>query len=124
MTVEAYIDKASESIMAAKLLLDEKFMEFATSRAYYAMFYLASALLLTRELSFSSHKAVIANFGREFAKTGLVPAEYHRYLIDAQQIRNIADYRGTPITAEEAHLQIERAEAFLETVKLMLDENG
>jgi hypothetical protein len=40
--------------------------DFAASRAYSSLFYTAEALLLSRGLSYSSHPAVIASFGKEF----------------------------------------------------------
>ncbi len=49
---------AEESIGAAKLLLDNDYQGFAASRAYYAMFSAAEALLLSKGLSFSKHSAV------------------------------------------------------------------
>jgi uncharacterized protein (UPF0332 family) len=55
----------------------------AASRAYYVMFDVAEALLLSRGLAFSSHSAVISAFGREFANTGAVPRECHRHLFSA-----------------------------------------
>ena len=60
--------KAQQSLEAAKLLLANNFPDYATSRAYYSMFYIAEAFLEGEELSFSKHSAVIAAFGREFAK--------------------------------------------------------
>ena len=54
--------------MAAQLLNDQGFHDFATSRAYYAMFYVAEALLLGEGLTFSKHSAVIAAFGKSFVK--------------------------------------------------------
>jgi len=62
------------------------FPDYAASRAYYAMFYIAEAFLDGEGMSFSSHAAVIGAFGREFARTGRVPAEFHRFLIDAQDL--------------------------------------
>jgi uncharacterized protein (UPF0332 family) len=56
------------------------------------MFYTAQALLLSKGLSFSSHSAVIAAYGKEFAKTKLLDPEFHRLLMDAQDKRNIGDY--------------------------------
>ena len=66
--------------------------DYAASRAYYAMFYIAEAFLEGEGMSFSSHAAVIGAFGREFARTGRLPAEFHRFLIDAQDLRNSGDY--------------------------------
>jgi uncharacterized protein (UPF0332 family) len=79
------------------------------------MFYVAEALLLGEGLSFSKHTAVIAAFGRRFARTGVVPAEFHRYLIDGQDMRTIGDYSTGPgLTAVQVAEQIFRAEPFLE----------
>jgi uncharacterized protein (UPF0332 family) len=41
------------------------------------MFYAASALLLGSGMVFSKHSAVIAAFGREFAKSGMVDPKLH-----------------------------------------------
>lgn len=58
------LEKAARSIQAAKLLNEEELAEFAASRAYYAMFYVAEAFLEGEGLSFSKHSAVIAAFGQ------------------------------------------------------------
>ena len=45
---------------------------------------------------------MIAGFGREFAKTGIVDPRYHRYLIDAQDFRHMGDYDiGAAVTPEQ-----------------------
>lgn len=96
------LQKARESRQAATLLAGASFRDFAAARAYYAMFYAAQALLLERGLSFSSHAAVIAAFGREFAKTGALDPRLHRYLLDAQDLRNVGDYGlERPISAAQ-----------------------
>jgi len=64
---QTILEKARESIDAAKLLAEQGYLDFAASRAYYGMFYAAEALLLHKDLSFSSHSAVIAAYGREYS---------------------------------------------------------
>lgn len=64
------LDKAADSLEAARLLEEQGYYDFSASRAYYVMFYAAEALLLARGLSFSSHAATIANYGKEYSKTG------------------------------------------------------
>ena len=98
--VRSLTQKADESVKAAKLLGAEGYWDFAASRAYYAMFYAAEALLLEKGLSFSSHSAVIAAFGREFAKTNLLDPKLHRYLLDGQDLRNAGDYDIGPAVTE------------------------
>jgi uncharacterized protein (UPF0332 family) len=77
------------------------------------MFYLAEAFLVGEGLSFSKHTAVQAAFGKHFAKTGKVPQQFHRYLIQAMSLRHAGDYITEPVTKEMAEEQIQRAEEFL-----------
>lgn len=108
-------EKAKESLKAAQLLSDQSMYGFAASRAYYSMFYIAQAFLLSEELTFSSHAAVISAFGREFSKTQRLPAQFHRYLIDAARTRTEGDYStARKITAGEAFETILHAEAFIQ----------
>lgn len=108
------IDKARDSLRAARLLANERMYDFAVSRAYYTMFYIAEAFLLGENLSFSKHSAVISKFGEYFARTGRILPEFHRHLIQAEQSRVKADYDATSNTTEtEATEQIARAEEFI-----------
>lgn len=110
----ALVAKAERSIAAARTLAGDGHHDFAIARAYYAMFYLASALLLGEELAFSKHSAVIAAFGRHLVKTGRIEAEFHAFLREAQDQRNLGDYdTGALLGDAEAEEQIRRAEAFL-----------
>jgi uncharacterized protein (UPF0332 family) len=108
------INKARDSLKAARLLANEKLYDFAVSRAYYTMFYIAEAFLLGENLSFSKHSTVISKFGEYFARTGRIPPEFHRHLIQAEQSRIKADYDATSKATEtEATEQIDRAEEFI-----------
>ncbi|OGW12933.1 MAG: hypothetical protein A3G93_13875 [Nitrospinae bacterium RIFCSPLOWO2_12_FULL_45_22] len=71
--IENLLARARRYIKSGNLLLADGDYESAVSRAYYAMFYSTEALLLTKGLSYSSHKGVISAFGRHFVKTGIFP---------------------------------------------------
>lgn len=120
--LSAFIDKAKESLAASKLLADNGLYDFAGSRAYYTMFYVAEAFLWQKGLSFSSHSAVISAFGREIAKPGIVPVEYHRYLIDAQNKRTQGDYSidDTNLSSDEVQILICQSEQFIELAEQAL----
>jgi len=85
------IKKAKESVSAAELLISQGYNDFAVSRAYYAMFYVAEACLSSLGQSFSSHSAVHSAFGREFAKQGRLDPKFHRWLLDARDMRNVGE---------------------------------
>jgi uncharacterized protein (UPF0332 family) len=91
---------------------------FAVSRAYYAMFYLVTAVLLTKGLNFSKHKAVVASFGQYFIKTNIFEAKFHRYLVEAFEQRQIGDYDALEeITVGTAQKSIGYAIEFSNAVK-------
>jgi uncharacterized protein len=115
------LEKADLSLTAARLLLQGSLPDFAASRAYYAMFYVAQAFLEGEGMAFSKHSAVIAAFGRHFARAGKVPVEFHQYLLKTQELRESGDY-GPPhaITLAEAREQIARAENFLELAERLM----
>lgn len=108
------LEAARDSITAARLLLENSYPGYAAARAYYAMFYVAEAFLEGEGMSFSKHSAVIAAFGQHFARTGKVPAAYHKYLIEGQELRQSGDYgQRNAVDVGQARVQIERAQAFV-----------
>jgi len=111
--VKALLEKAKRSQRAEGKLFKDGDVDFAASRAYYSLFYTAEALLLSRGLSFSSHSAVIANFGKEFVKTGMLHSKFHHYLTESQDRRNIGDYSVlAEVTKEEVREMLSWAKEF------------
>ncbi|MGH9845659.1 MAG: HEPN domain-containing protein [Blastocatellia bacterium] len=118
---EALISKARDSLRAAKLLESNGLIDFAASRAYYTMFYVASALLLGKGLSFSKHGSLLAAFGQHLVKTGEIDARLHRYLIDAEDNRITGDYSTqSSLTQPEIASMISQAEEFIALADRML----
>jgi uncharacterized protein (UPF0332 family) len=119
--VQELLGKARQSIAAAETLLKDRFYDFSASRSYYAMFYSVEALFLYQNRSFSKHKAVISAFGKEFIKTGIFPTEYHRYILDAFDLRNLADY-GTihSVNKDQAKELIQNAKALIDATQAYL----
>jgi uncharacterized protein (UPF0332 family) len=93
------LTKARESLKAAEMLFDGRFYDFSAGRSYYAMFYATEAVLLSKNLSFSKHSAVIAAFGKDFIKTKIFPQKMRDSLVSAFELRQMGDY-GSPGTHE------------------------
>jgi len=118
---ERLLDKAEHAIRAAGILLDADEKDFAMGRAYYAMFYVAEALLVERGRRFRKHSAVHAAFGEQFAKTGLLESKYHGWLLDAFDRRIVSDYDTTgELSPHEVRETINRASAFLAEARRFL----
>jgi len=77
------LDKAMDSIEGAEILLTNGKAEIAVGRAYYAMFYVAEALLNEKDLRFGKHGNVHAAYGEHFAKTKLLDPKFHRWLMNS-----------------------------------------
>ena len=120
--VQHFLNLADESQKAAKTLLTEGFNGFSAAQSYYTIFYLAEVLLLSKNLTFSSHSAVIAAYGKEFAKTNLLDKKFHRYMIDAQERREVGHYGAEyeEISAKQAQESLEWADEFKQAVKKYL----
>jgi uncharacterized protein (UPF0332 family) len=79
-------------------------------------------MLLSKGFTFSSHSAVIVAYGKVFAKTGLLDSKFHRYMIDAQERREIGHYgdEGEEVTNEQALETYRWAGEFMQAVKAYL----
>ena len=86
------MDEGGEALRDAELLLDAGRHRSAANRLYYAAFYAAIAVLLTKHLEYSKHSAVIAFFDKEFVRAGILPKEYSRTLHRAFNERQQDDY--------------------------------
>jgi uncharacterized protein (UPF0332 family) len=121
--IEGYLKKAADSITSAALNLENGLYDFSVSRSYYAMFYCAEAILLSKGLSYSSHSAVISCFSKEFVKTGIFEKKYFDMLRKAFELRQNGDYEPQPVaTKEQAEEMLEKAKEFLEAARRYLGE--
>jgi len=113
--------KGDRNLQAAREQLRNGHTDVAVSRGYYAMFYYATALLLTKNLRLSKHSAVISAFGEHFAKPQLVPQYLHRKLMDAFELRSTGDYEYMEeISLQEAEELLKDAEEFISEIKRQL----
>ncbi len=120
---EKLLEKATRSVEAAARLTNDGDAEFAVARAYYAMFYVAEALLSENELRFRKHAGVHRAFAQHFVKNGLLDKKYHRWLIAAFSKRITGDYGiDSDLTDEDAAVLISQAREFLKTARQFIQK--
>lgn len=88
----ALLAKADAALDQADLLLKAGHPDGAADRCYYAMFHAASALLASKGLQYTSHRAVLAAVGKELVQPGLLAPKHHRAILNAFDMRQTADY--------------------------------
>lgn len=116
--IEKYIELAKENIEAAEILFKEEKYRGTVSRAYYAFFDAASALLLTEGLVAKSHAGLLTLFGLHFVKTGKIEAKFARLFTKAKEAREEADYEiYKECTKEKAKQMIKTAREFVNIVE-------
>jgi len=104
--ISSLLERASKYMSSAETLLGVADYESSVSRTYYAMFFAAEALLLSKGLSFSSHRGVLSAFGEHFVKTAVLPAEMGRELKRAFSKRQLGDYEYTFVVSQDDARQL------------------
>jgi len=116
--IKDFIDKAEKFMITAEQALNIDDYDSCASRCYYAMFFMAEAALLTKNLTASSHKGVISLFGEQFVKTKIFERNLGKALNDAYDKRLVGDYGvGFSVTKEQAQDLLETAQNFVQKLK-------
>jgi uncharacterized protein (UPF0332 family) len=114
----ALLAKAKSKLKTARIDFENGQFEDSISRSYYSAFNAISALLLTKNLNFSSHNQTIGAFNREFVKSGIFPKEYTAILQGLFEDRQASDYDAiTTFTSDVTLEAIQDAERILDNVE-------
>ncbi len=124
------LDKAQRALSSAVILLEAGDNDGACNRAYYAMFDAARAALtegddpLVVEQA-RTHNGLIAQFGLNLVKPGLVSGDLGRAFNRVEELRLIADYKtGEAITEDKARWAVSTSEDFVETMVDLIDQSS
>lgn len=119
----AELRKARRFEAAARHLAAGGFHEDAVSRAYYAVFHGACALLATIGRTIRTHDGLRAVIGEHFIRPGVIDARFGRLLARAAADRNDADYNAAAtFTAEDAKEALDRTADFLAEVERLVTD--
>jgi len=114
-------EKALESLEAARRDQEAESFSFAINRAYYALFYAVSALLLEEGRRFEKHSGVRAAFNRHFIKTGRLGRKYGDLYNRLFRDRHEGDYvEFTKFDDRYVRETIEGCEEFLEQIRSLI----
>lgn len=118
--VDEWMRMAEEALASAHADFDAQRWRSAINRAYYAAFYAASAVLLSRGLHFVKHAGVRTALHRDLVHTGLLATEHGKAYDELFEIRLIADYTVTGIDADHATRSLGQAEALVAEMRTLL----
>lgn len=117
------IRRATTYLHSAEILFEEEDYESAVSRAYYAMFYMARALLQRKGIETKTHSGLRQQFGLHFVKDGPISTPFARVLDEAEDLRALAEYAESTgvISAEDARACIDAARSFVGRMRQELE---
>ncbi len=115
-------EKVQTFLRTAERTMSDGDYNSCASRCYYAVFLMAQAPLLTKNLSSSSPRGVLSLFGEHFAKTGVLESHMGRMLNSAYDKRIVGDYGvSVSVAQDEAEHLLNAAREFVGKVKDYLD---
>jgi uncharacterized protein (UPF0332 family) len=116
---------ADQALVTAQTNLDSEDYRAAANRAYYAIFYAASAVLLTLGIERRRHSGVISAFREHFVRPGIIETEYSGIYGESLVVREDADYAVEitvgPDTVEPG---LRHARRFVQRMHEHLDRGG
>ena len=119
--LSAMVEKGIRTLEAAQEHLSHSDGDFASSKAYYAVFHLMQAVLLTKNLTFSKHAGVMSGFSEHFIKPGIFPGEFGGIIQRLRKDRELGDYGyQMSVGLEDAKEDVALASKVLESLKKYL----
>lgn len=113
--------EATDALSDANILRGGGSDEAIVNRLYYACFHAAQAVLFAKGFEASSHRGVIAIFGREVVQPGEASKDDGRFLNEMRDLREQADYGYDPIHVNADRL-FARTEAFVDRMEALVDD--
>lgn len=122
--LDKLLEKTKRKLQAAERLYEDGFYDDSISRAYYAMYQVAIALLMTKDLTPKTHSGVLTMLSLHFVKTGIVKKKYFDMFAHAKEARENGDYEAFYMpTKEEARLVLRNAKQFIDEIERILKKN-
>ena len=122
--IRIHMEHAADDLEIAELLINSWKERAAIGHCYYAVFYAASALLLTKGIVQAHHSGVRSQLSLHFFKSKILPPEWSTLYQTLQEERESATYNieyepGEAIAAQ----RLQWAEEFVDTARRYLIEN-
>lgn len=124
--IRVYLEHSREELETAELLIQTGRERKAVSLCYYAVFYAASALLLTKGIIRARHGGVRSALSEHFIRYGAIPAALGDVYTLLKDEREMADYKLSvdPPWEAVAETRLEQARDFVETIQTYLIEHN
>ena len=119
--VKGHIEKAMQKLAVARRLVESGDFDDSVSRAYYAAFHGARALLVSAGHSPATHHGVVTLFHLLFVRTGRIARDMAKCLTNLKDDRESVDYElFADSDRHDAENALTEAERFLDAATTLL----
>jgi len=120
--VKYRIERANKTFLEAVSNVKNCCWHTAANRLYYACFYAACALLISRGHQTRTHNGVFKLIGEHFVFTGLISIEQNKYYRRILELRQKGDYDDfIEFTEEDIIPLIEPAQKFIKDIENLIN---
>lgn len=121
LLIQAHKKKAQDALVEAERNLAAGSPGLATNRIYYACFYAATAVLISRELQFVRHSALKSAVHSQFVRHGELSPELAAFYEEAFVQRHEADYNAlASFDPAKVAPQLVKARQFMAAMEALL----
>ncbi len=113
--------QSEEALEQVQFLLDNKKLNLAVNRIYYAIFYIISAIAIKNDFSTSKHKQLLGWFNKKFIASGEIDTKYSKMIYASYSNREKSDYDFLfELTLEEINDLYREASEFVKVVEKLI----
>lgn len=115
--IEILLRKSQKYLRSAAVLFELEDFDSSASRAYFAMFYAAQAILLNETQAFSSRQGIRSSFIEQFVENGPLPSRAGKAFERASELQEVGDYAYDFAVSEgDAEHILAESEAFVNSI--------
>lgn len=114
--------KSQKYLRSAAVLLEMEDYDSTVSRAYFAMFYAAQALVKRRGIRLAAGQSLRDAFVAHFVETGTLPPRAAQALEEGFRMMELGDFAHTfGVSGPQAEAMLAEAEAFVNSVSVLAE---
>ena len=115
--VDSLLSKSQKYLRSAAVLFELEDFDSCASRAYFAMFYAAQAMLLNETQAFSSKQGIRSSFIDQFVEKGPLPSRAGEAFERASELQEAGDYASDfAVPQTDAEHILAESEAFVNSI--------
>lgn len=122
--VKYRVERSNETMLEAKLMIDQGYLNGAINRLYYACFYIVSALLIKNKITAQTHAGTKQMLGLHFVLTDKLSPKIGSIYASLFEKRHSSDYDDFAFydveTVEQLYFQ---AQDFIHAIMTLIEDN-